>query len=93
VSLFPDVYFQCVTYYDDLGLGAGDPQRIFDNACDQYVEHREEGRSARVVLVDLKAGKSEDLTEAACRRIAQWLNARRDDWPEWLEAELSAVPA
>jgi|OM-RGC.v1.032116957 hypothetical protein len=67
----------------------GDLVLNFDDACDQYVEAREDGQPAAVFRVDPPRGNAAgmyiDVTADAERRIAQWHNARRQELPEWLE--------
>lgn len=71
------------------GIASADLCPAFDDACDRWVEHMEDGERAEVL--EIQIGRPAILaTAAAARRVAQWHINRRQDLPDWLSEKVAA---
>ena len=70
------------------GIGSGDIRDTFDDACDGYDFHMDEGNACTVHAIDFAAGTTQDITADANALIAKRCNDRAIDLPTWLEDAL-----
>ena len=87
-AIKPTTLFICIVDYNycgalDSGYGR-EPHRLFDDACDDYVEARNDGLPAFVLRLNLFEGTNQDITGDAHDRIAHWIHQRGDTAPDWL---------
>ena len=70
------------------GISSGDIRDTFDDACDGYDFHMDEGNACTVHAIDFAAGITQDVTAEANALIAKRCNDSAVDLPEWLEDAL-----
>ena len=67
------------------GIGSGDIQNTFDDACDVYGSNMDCHLAATVHAIDFTAGTTQYVTTEANALIAKRCNDRAVDLPTWLE--------
>jgi|GEM_PF-3553878 len=87
-AIKPATLFICIVDYNDYACAVdgyrGEPHRLFDDACNDYVEARDDGLPAFVLRLNLYEGTHEDITGDAHDRIENWIHQRGETAPDWL---------
>lgn len=85
-TLLTQTHYIVFTRYPDLGLSASDPMEIFDDAATDWADRKARGLDSAVCEVSLLSAMI-DVTDAARKTVADWIEARGQALPEWCGGE------
>lgn len=84
MTTHPRSFYIVTTVYPDAGFAsAGDAVTHFDEAVDQWIACRDEGREARVTFVDPEAGTATNVTAQAMNRARYFWQCNCTEAPQW----------